>query len=126
MSDARRGAVDAGSEICPEALAPVRVISATAALWTNRYERWLHALDAYGSRHLADRQVRARIVREVLSKNLALLAGRRAEESEIDRLEAAANRPIAEVRTGEDVAPRRPPGPNEWAVSVPTVPQRPR
>jgi hypothetical protein len=69
----------------------------TADLFAAGYERWTFPLYAYVSRHVAGRQLRERIVREVLSENLDLLVGRREEGSEISRLEATANRLIADA-----------------------------
>jgi len=82
----------------------VRSIPSTTELLADGYQRWFAPLHAYVSRHIEARQVRERIVREVLSENLDLLVGRRDAESEISRLKAAANRLIAEVLTGEDTA----------------------
>jgi hypothetical protein len=61
------------------------------------YERWSDPLYAYVSRHVAGPQVRERIVREVLSENLDLLIGRRAEALEVSRLTASADRLIADA-----------------------------
>lgn len=81
---------------------PIRTIPTTADPLANGYRRWLDPLHAYVSRHVPGREVRERIVREVLSENLDLLVGRRDEALEISRLEATANRLIAEVMTVED------------------------
>jgi len=67
-------------------------------------------LHAYVSRYVADRHVRERIVREVLSENLDLLVGSREEASEVSQLRTAANRLIAEVMTGEALIRRLPQG----------------
>ena len=83
--------------------ATVRSIPSTTELFASGYQRWFAPLHAYVSRHIEARQVRERIVREVLSENLDLLVGRRDAASEIRRLEATANRLIAEVLTGEDM-----------------------
>jgi hypothetical protein len=80
----------------------------TAGLSAAGYERWTVPLYAYVSRHVAGRQLRERIVREVLSENLDLLVGLREEGSEINRLEAAANRLIADaVEEAEQFLDRR-------------------
>jgi hypothetical protein len=54
------------------------------------------------SRSVAGRQVRERIVREVLSENLDLLVGRREEAMEVSRLQASADRLIADAITDAD------------------------
>ena len=82
--------------------AVVRSIPSTKELLASGYQRWFAPLHAYVSRHIEARQVRERIVREVLSENLDLLVGRRDAPSEISRLKATANRLIADVLTGED------------------------
>ena len=95
-----------------------RAISTTAELFATGYERWFGPLYAYVSRHVAGEQVRERIVREVLAENLDLLVGRRAEALEVSRLEATANRLLADAldeaelfldrRYQERVSQRRP------------------
>ena len=93
------------SRTSPESLAEtpgdslVRGMPATAELLTRGYERWFAPLHAYVSRHVAGPQVRERIVREVLSENLDLLVGRRDKDLEVRRLEAAADRLIADALT---------------------------
>ena len=63
------------------------------------YERWFDPLYTYVSRHVAGRQLRERIVREVLSENLDLLVGRRDTGLAVRRLEATADRLIADAVT---------------------------
>ena len=69
----------------------------TAELFAEGYERWFGPLYAYVSRHVAGEPTRERIVREVLSENLDLLVGRRAESLEVNRLEVTADRLIADA-----------------------------
>jgi len=102
MSENRMRRARAPTEASADAVA--RSIPSTTELLATGYQRWLAPLHAYVSRHIEARQVRERIVREVLSENLDLLVGRRDADSEINRLEATANRLIAEVLTGEDLA----------------------
>jgi len=125
-----------GRRSLPEALghAPTNplgdALPTTAELLANGYQRWFDPLHAYVSRHIPSRQVRERIVREVLSENLDLLVGRREEALEICRLKATANRLIAEVLTGEDLVRTHLYGRNERVehvhVPVPTSQPRPR
>lgn len=61
------------------------------------YERWFDPLYAYVSRHVASRGTRERIVRQVLAENLDLLVGQREEAVETRRLQATADRLIADV-----------------------------
>ena len=94
-----------GRRSLPEALghAPTNplgdALPTTAELLANGYQRWFDPLHAYVSRHIPSRQVRERIVREVLSENLDLLVGRRDKDLEVRRLEAAADRLIADALT---------------------------
>lgn len=74
-------------------------VPATEELLATGYERWFTPLHAYVSRHVAGSHVRERIVREVLATNLDLLVGRRDEALEVRRLEATADRLIAEAVT---------------------------
>ena len=78
-------------------------IPMTSELFADGYERWSDPLYAYVSRSVAGRQVRERIVREVLSENLDLLVGRREEAAEVSRLEASADRLIADAVTDADL-----------------------
>ena len=75
----------------------VRAVPATAELFAAGYELWSDPLYAYVSKRVAGRQVRERIVREVLSQNLDLLVGRREEMSEASRLMTSADRLIADA-----------------------------
>ena len=75
----------------------VPAISSPAELFAEGYARWCDPLYAYVSRSVAGRQVRERIVREVLAENLDLLVGRREEASEVSRLTATADRLIADA-----------------------------
>lgn len=75
---------------------PTRALT-TAEQFAAGYQRWTFPLYAYVSRHVAGRQLRERIVREALSENLDLLVGRREEAHELSRLEATANRLIADA-----------------------------
>ena len=72
-----------------------RAMPTTAELFAEGYERWSDPLYAYVSRSVAGRQIRERIVREVLTENLDLLVGRREAASEVGRLTATADRLIA-------------------------------
>jgi hypothetical protein len=81
----------------------VGAIPATPELFTEGYERWSGPLYAYVSRHVAGRQARERIVREILSENLDLLMGRREEASEVHRLTASADRLIADAVVEADL-----------------------
>lgn len=89
----------------PEALAEASTdsfaarVPTTTDLLARGYERWFTPLYAYVSRHVAGSHVRERIVREVLATNLDLLIGRRDEALEVRRLEATADRLIAEAVT---------------------------
>ncbi len=76
-----------------------RLIPPTADLLADGYDRWSDPLYAYVSRSVAGRQVRERIVSEVLSENLDLLVGRREGAAEVSRLTAAADRLIADAVT---------------------------
>ena len=71
----------------------------TAELLAQGYQRWFAPLHLYVSRHVAGSQVRERIVREVLATNLDLLVGRQEEALEVRRLEATADRLIADAVT---------------------------
>lgn len=102
MSENRMLRAQALTKTSADAVA--RSIPSTTELLASGYQRWFAPLHAYVSRHIEARQVRERIVREVLSENLDLLVGRRDAESEISRLKATANRLIAEVLTGDDTA----------------------
>jgi hypothetical protein len=75
----------------------------SAELFEAGYQRWSDPLYAYVSQHVAGRQVRERIVREVLSENLDLLVGRRAEAAEVSRLKTTADRLIADAITEADL-----------------------
>ena len=79
----------------------VRAVPAT--LFAAGYELWSDPLYAYVSKRVAGRQVRERIVREVLSQNLDLLVGRREEMSEASRLMTSADRLIADAVTDADL-----------------------
>jgi hypothetical protein len=81
----------------------VRTIPTTAELFAAGYELWSDPLYAYVSKRVAGRQVRERIVREVLSQNLDLLVGRREEMSEASRLMTSADRLIAYAVTDADL-----------------------
>jgi hypothetical protein len=74
-----------------------RAIPEPSELFAEGYGRWFEPLYAYVSRHVAGRQVRERIVREVLATNLDLLVGRRDHASDVSRLEASADRLIADA-----------------------------
>ena len=76
----------------------------TPELLADGYARWSEPLYAYVSRSVAGRQVRERIVREVLAENLDLLVGRRGEAAEVSRLTASADRLIADAVTDADLS----------------------
>jgi hypothetical protein len=97
MTQSRRSAPEALAEAAAETF--VRAIPTTAELFQEGYQRWFDPLYAYVSRYVAGRHVRERIVREVLSENLDLLVGRREKGLEVRRLEATANRLIADAVT---------------------------
>ena len=59
--------------------------------------RWFGPLYAYVSRYVAGRPLRERIVREVLAMDLELLVGRSDGGQGVARLEAAADRLIADA-----------------------------
>jgi hypothetical protein len=79
-----------------------RPLATIAELFADGYARWSEPLYAYVSRSVAGRQIRERIVRQVLAENLDLLVGRREEAAEVSRLAAAADRLIADAVTEAD------------------------
>ena len=81
----------------------VPATSLPADLFVEGYARWCDPLYAYVSRSVAGRQVRERIVRQVLTENLDLLVGRREEALEVGRLTATADRLIADAIEEADV-----------------------
>jgi hypothetical protein len=87
------------------ALAPTNSLPATPTkedLTANGHGHWFGPLYAYVSRYVAGRPVRERIVREVLAMDLDLLVGRRDGGLGVRRLEAVADRLIADaVRDAE-------------------------
>lgn len=96
------------SSLEPFARAPERAMPTTTELLASGYQRWFEPLYVYVSRYVAGPQVRERIVREVLATNLDLLIGRRDEALELRRLEATADRLIAEaVSEAEQFLDRR-------------------
>jgi hypothetical protein len=80
-----------------------RAIPTPADLLADGSDRWSDPLYAYVSLSVAGRGTRERIVREVLSENLDLLVGRRQEEMEVSRLQASADRLIADAVTDADL-----------------------
>jgi len=93
MTQGRRSSAEARAGAYVDSFA--RAIPKTAELFAEGYGRWFEPLYAYVSRHVAGRQVRERIVREVLATNLDLLVGRRDHASDVSRLETSADRLIA-------------------------------
>lgn len=100
MAQSRRSVPGAEAEAAADR--PPRTIPSAEELFTEGYERWFNRLYAYVSRRVAGRQVRERIVREVLSENLDLLVGRREEALEVMRLKSTADRLIAGVASEAD------------------------
>ena len=94
MTHSRRSLSEA---LAPTSAALLACTVPTTAELANGYERWFAPIHDYVSRHVAGRMLRERIVREVLSENLDLLVGRRAEALEISRLTASADRLIADA-----------------------------
>ena len=80
-----------------------RGMPTTTELFASGYERWFEPLYAYVKRYVAGPQIRDRIVREVLATNLDLFIGRRDEALEVRRLEATADRLIADAVTEAEV-----------------------
>ena len=72
-------------------------------MFAEGYARWSEPLYVYVSRSVAGRQVRERIVREVLTENLDLLVGRREQALEVSRLTATADRLIADAVEAADM-----------------------
>jgi hypothetical protein len=101
MTHSRSSLPKALAEASEDSFVPA--IPTTAELFAEGYERWSDPLYAYVSKRVAGRQVRERIVREVLSQNLDLLVGRREEMSEASRLMTSADRLIADAVADADL-----------------------
>jgi hypothetical protein len=107
----------------PEALAQA-LTNSLPAIPTNEdllakgYGHWFGPLYAYVSRYVAGRPVRERIVREVLAMDLDLLVGRRDGGLGVRRIEAAADRLIADALKDAElfIERRRPERLSRWRL----------
>ena len=84
-----------------ERRAPVSNSALTREQFSTSFDRCFGRVYAYVSRHVHDRESCQRIVREVLTTNLALLVDHANERQELSQLKAASDRLIAleSVRT---------------------------